>query len=462
MATFQHPDNNPLLAAKVFVNEAGSTFANVIRGLLQDNARRMVEVAGVADMTDSTTGTASTDTVVMTIPTAAFDGSASGASPATAFNTEMNIFEDIGVEFGDWMNNVRVRLGLPQITWATGSGTSGTLEAAAGAVAGLDTTNGATAIDFLTGVAAMTAVRNNFATMLRAVNELAAAMGESVLTESTERGTPSATYALVAVADATAGTGPSAGDTSISDTVADAFLAALVNNVATLALKFNAMVTGSGLPADLTVSALTTGSSDGDTLATAGAAFTAYDDVATASAPVAGWNTAVGVIEDNFADLALRTNLLLARYNFTLMTDSTTGTANTALALIDDTQTSVDGTGDNSLSEASGTVGRGKIDANVATLIVEINKLVPFFGIVALTDNFGGTASVASPPVLVPIGDGTGVDNGAAATGLETLVDIDPYLDRVVDAQLTIAAKLAEMTGTTPGITKPLKAIAGL
>lgn len=445
-------------SARIHQKETGG-LGDVVRRMLQSQARDKLAVAGVPDLTDNSTGAAVASGTLadMVIPTAAYDGTSSGAAPATAFNTAAGVVENVGAVLADALNNARVRLGLPLITWTTGTiAAANTIPAMTKA---LTATSGATAVDYATGVDRMTSLRKNVHTLARAMNEVLEAAGRvkmnlAPLGGEWDYSTP---YALDAVADATAGTGDSAGETSISDTVMDAFLDAAADNVATMAYVWNARMTQAGIT-DLTDNSGGTAESP---LASAGADFTAHQDGGTDTAPKAGWDAEMAKLENNFADLAARTNELLGRYGLAPLVDGTTGTANTTLEVIDDSLTAVDGTGGGAdgLELASANTQKGVIEDNVATLMVEVNRLCPYFGVVTVVDSFGGTADGGK--ALGEIGtSAAAVNNSAAATGVAD-AEADAFLDRVTDAMATMAAKLNEMTGTEVDM-DPLTAVAAL
>jgi len=441
-----------------FIHDAGPNgLAAMVRGIAQDLARTKIEVASVPNLTDNSTGTKAATIAALVIPTAAFDGQTSGAAPGAAFNTAIGLFEDVGQVLIRSFNNVRVRLGLPLLVAASGS--EATADTIPAMTKTLTSTNGATAIDFTTGVAKMKEARVNLATLVHGFNEIMEALGETKFAGVGGGFADAAVpQTLTAITDATSGTGTPAGKTSIDDTVMDTFLTALANDIASLAAEWNNKMFQAALT-DLTDSS---GGTAEDPLATAGVAFPLFQDGGTDSAPKAGWDAEIPKIDNNFADLALRANLLLERFDISPLIDSTTGTANTTLEVIDDTLTAVDGTGANSLENVTANATKVNVDNNVSTLMVEVNRLAPLFGVPTRTDNFGGTVSTTKTLVLTGT-SGAGVDNGAAATGCADAA-VDAWLDRVTDALATMAAMLNAMTGTLGDTmpTKELKVVAAL
>jgi len=426
--------------------------SDVVQGLAQDHARIKLDSAGVTDLTDNSGGTNANAVALMTVPTAAFDAQTAGGSPASAFDTAAGKIENACAVFADHLNNARVRLGLVLMTWTTGTiATAGTL---ASLTTSLTATSGATAIDFTTGVARMKSIRNNIGTLARGLNEVLKAVGDPRIADASG-GTPDFSgLAMEAVANATAGTGTPAGATSISDAVMDAFLLAAAANIASLADWFNDAMFQTGL-SDLTDNSAGVAT---DTIAAAAKiTLVAYQDVATASVPKVQLDTELAKIDNNFADLSLRTNLLLARADLSELTDNSGGTANTTLEIIDDTLTAVDGTGSNSTPFAGTQAIVNAITNNISSLVAKINLLAPLYGVVIITDSAAGTVSNTLAATAVT---GAGVDNGAAATGLNNVL-FNAYMVAVQDALASMAGKLNEMTGTGSP-TKPLRVVAAL
>jgi hypothetical protein len=429
-------------AGKVHGRDADALGA-IVRGLAIDHARAKAASATIADLTDNTTGVAAASVVDLVLPTAAFDASSAGGATRTDFNTAIGKFENAGAVLGDNLNKLRARLGLELVSWA-----SGTIAAAATLPAqdkSVNTTSGATALNYASGRTAMAAAKANLRKLVRAFNECMVALGFPKVTDALS-GPFGDGYILVAIADADAddqtGTAND-GKTAISKTVADTFLDSLADNLATLAAFWNVRMGQAGLT-DLTDNS--GGSAAGDTIAEIDQSFTAHQDGTDDSAPATQFNTELAKIENNFADLALRINTLAVFHGLgTLLADSTGGTANTTIEVIDDTLTAVGGTSDTTLSKASADVTFGQIADNFATLVEAVNELCPLHGLTELDDGSGGEASASG--TLVALTDGVGVDNSAAATGTAN-AEVNAALDGVTDNLATIAAKLNAMTGS--------------
>ncbi len=429
---------------------ADNGLAAIIRGLAQDNARAKIEVAGVGDFTDNTTGTATGVAVTaLVVPSALFDATSVDGAPATAFNTAIGVFENNGAVFADHLNNARVRIGLPLMTWASGTiATAATLPVMTKSLSG---TTGATAIDFVEGLARMNSARDNLATMARGLNEILEALGDTNITDNSG-GTPDfADVALDTIADAAANAD---GSSSISDTVMDAFLLQLANGVATLADRFNDAMEQAG-PSDLTNNA---GGTTSDILA-AMTAPPAFQSSGADSLTKTLWEVELAKYRNNFADITARANLLLGKYSLTQLTDSSAGSANTTVEAVLATIADADpSTGPQGVERATHASTFALIMNNFASVTAKINLLVPFFGAVGMTDSSGGTAGaiIVAMPDSGDAVDGT--DETTNATVASTPSDVQLAIIR--NAFTSLAAKLNEMTGE--GITKALKVTAAL
>jgi len=446
MASVKIFDNHFSGHGKLF---GANGLANVVRGMAQDAARIKLDIAGVTDMTDNTTGTAAASVVALSLPPQ-FDATSVDGAPTAGFNTAANKLEDAFAAMADSMNDVRVRLGLKLLSWTTGSiATRHTIPALDLTLTG-DT--GANAVDFATGRNRVSLLRDNVSLLTYALNEVATALGEPTTLGNIGGTVDRSGLVLKAVSDATGGTGSPAGTTSIADTVMDTFLTAIAANMATIAAEWSRIV-GDPSTTDLTDNS---GGVVSNTIADVSPTLVGYQDVATDSAPQVGLNAEMNKLDNNFADLTAQVNILLARYDIGLLTDSSGGSADATLEVIDDDLTEVDGTGSNSAPVAGTQAIFDAIAANIASLTAKVNLLVPFFGVEALTDNSGATAAET---IVATAAIGAGVDNGAAATGLEGAV-VDGFLSDVQNAQASLAGKLNEMTGS--GVpTKALHVVAG-
>jgi hypothetical protein len=163
----------------------------ILRGIAIDNARLKVEVSGVKQFTDNSTGTAGFSIVALTI-------------------------------------------GLPASSAASG------VQAAADTIAALDKTSttatGASAASFASTAVALKAAKDNFARLVNGANAIFAAVGASKVSAQV-LGPHALDLALIAIPTVTS---VAAGPSAVAKADADAFLTAYANNVATLAAKWNA------------------------------------------------------------------------------------------------------------------------------------------------------------------------------------------------------------------------------
>jgi hypothetical protein len=431
-------------ASKVY--DAGSDgLAAAVRGLAIDHARIKVEVAQVADLTDNSTGTNGGAIVAMNVPTAAFDASAAGGVTASALNTSLDKLENAGAVLVRSLNNVRARLGLDIMSHASGT------VAAADTIPAQDLTGtggtGNTTPTFASAVTALTQAQKNVYRLARAANEVLTAIGEEPLAIAAMSGMPS-DYALAAIPTISASAD---GAASVSKTVVDAFLTAVANNLASIAYAWNSAMIQGGL-SDLT-------DSSGGTPATGLAAMTMptpANGAATTSAPKAGFDTAMGIIEENLSEVATRMNVLRRRYGLAPYTDNTGATVDGTLSSQSVNLSAVDGsTGTVAVDQVSALADLTLIKNAQSSLVQGINDLVGFFGLDPLTDALGGTTSTTLANIPAT---GTGV---GGATGTPTLLDteVDAALAVIRDNNSTLAATLNSMTGT--GVpTKPLSVVA--
>lgn len=407
----------------------------VIRGLAVDHARIKLEIAAIGDLTDNTTGVAALSVVDQVLPTAVFDASAAGGATRTEFNTAIGKFEDAGKVLVNAFNDARARLGLPLLSAASGA------EAAADTIPAQDksvnTTSGATSLNYTAGRTAMQKAKDNLHRLVRGLNDIRVAVGHEKLATALSGSLPS-DYALVTIADAAA---DADGATAISKAVADTFLDSLADNLATIAASWNDAMFQTGL-SDLT-------DSSGGTPA-AGLAVNTIPALAagaaTTSSPKAGFDTRLGVIEGNLSDLCARMNLLRARYGLAKYTDSTGVTPDTTLAAQNAALAAVDGsTGTDAVDGATARTRMQTIHNALSSLAVGINELCGFFGIDELTDALVGSTLSTTIANIAATGTGVGQDVTPDATLLDSAVDT--WLTTCAHNVATLATKLNAMTG---------------
>jgi hypothetical protein len=415
------------------------------RALAIDNARMKVEIAEVADLTDNTTGTAGASVADIPVQTAKFDATSAGGAQRAAFNTALGKIENAGRVLTNSMNNVRARLGMTLLSAASGA------QAAKDTIPAQDKTvteaTGTSAADFTTGKAAMLAAKDNVGRLLRSLNEIMIAIGEDELASSLA-GDVASDDDLVAL---TAASASSDGSSSVSKAAADAFLTAVANALASIAGRWNDRMFQTGL-SDLTDN--TTGTAANGLVANAIPALAV--PAATTSSPKAGFDTQLGVIKNNIADLALRVNTLRKRYGLSVLTDNSGGTADTTLAALSADLTAVDGSsGTTAVDGASARDRMTKINNALSSLGASINELCDKFGVQRLTDALGG---VVSTTIAAIAATATGVGGGSDPITLLD-ADVDAWLDTNADNIATLAAKINECTGSGAP-TKPLGVVA--
>jgi hypothetical protein len=218
--------------SKVFGREPDA-LAAIIRGLAIDSARLKVEVSGVADFVDNTTGTTASVLVNVPIPATAIDATSAGGTLASALNTSLGKIQNAGLVVENVINTARTLLGLPLLTGSSGTeATAGTIPAQT--LAGTGGT-GAAAASFASAVAALNIAKSNLVRLIRGADEVFVALGVSSLAYN--QGSHVLDLALVAIPTVTTS---AAGLEALALTDATAFLAAYANNVATLAATWNA------------------------------------------------------------------------------------------------------------------------------------------------------------------------------------------------------------------------------
>jgi hypothetical protein len=218
--------------SKVFGRESDA-LAAIVRGLAIDNARLKIEVSGVHDFTDNSTGVAGSALVNTPIPAVKIDATSAGGAQAAALNTSLGKIQNAGLVIENTINTARTLLGLALLT-----GTAGT-QATADTIPAQDKTGtsgtGSAAADFVSSVGALKAAKDNLARLTRGANEVLAAIGVAPLAYN--QGSHALDLAIATIATVTAsGTGTNA--LALAD--ATAFLAAYAANVATLAATWNA------------------------------------------------------------------------------------------------------------------------------------------------------------------------------------------------------------------------------
>ena len=164
---------------------------------------------------------------------------------------------------------------------------------------------------------------------------------------------------------------------------------------------------------------------------------------ATTSAPKAGFDTELGKIANNLADLALRANLLLGQNDMATLTDSSGGTANTTLEALLVNLTAVDGsTSTAALDEVSARLRMASVNSALSSLAAAVNDLAVVYGVAPLADLLGGTVDTTIPAIAATAG-------GVSGTGPVTMLDVavDAWLVINRNNVASLAARLNAMVG---------------
>ena len=424
-------------------NRDSTGLASIIRGMAIDNARiKIVETSNVGAFTDNTGGTADTTApftlVDMPIaPTGQFNATSAGGVQQAAFNTSLGKIASAQAVFAERLNLARARLGHTLVTFA-----SGTI-AASGTLPSLDltatTASGVSAVDYTSYVAGVTVMKANHRILVNAFTEVMGALGFDQNIADSISVVFSQNYLLAATPTVAAS---ASGNPSVALADGTAFLADIANNLSTMAAMWNQVMAGAGITA-LTDS--TTGTASDQTVNTVGT-FTPYTTAGTDCAPKAGFDTLLGVWRNASASIAAKINVIAEEHGLApLLVDSTTGTVSNTLAA-QATLTAVTGT-TVCLDAVSGLVALNDEKNNISTITAAINKLVPYYGVTALTDNSGGTASTAAVPLLVATPTTAGGVSGASLSSVantETTADIA----EIANAYATFAKTLNAMVGS--------------
>lgn len=434
---------------RVATAEAHS-LGDVIRKLAQDLARTKLQNTALTDFTDSSTGVAAGTFVDAVIPTAAFDATSAGGALRTDFNTAQTALLNAQAVVGDWINRVRRLIGLPLLSWATGTITTpGTIPAL---TLTTTTTSGATSLDFASGVTAMKLMHKNNRILVDAWREFQMATGSIVFASTLLK--QSDVYGQ-AIVDTPAAAASATGASAISKAVADAFLTALAANIATIANDYNFFISGVAALVDLT------DSSGGTAAATlpANTVPIAAAGAATTSSPKAGFDTELVVIKNSLASLCKRMNELRTMFGLARYTDSTTGTASTTLAADTVNLTAVDGSsGTVAVDQVTGRARLSTIQNACSSLNVGINEVRSAAGLFPFTDSTVG--AVLSTTLGAIAATGGGVGGATAVTLLDT--DVDAWLVINRNNMATLAKALNDITGTAMDMTPPLQVVASL
>ena len=210
--------------------------AAILRGMLIDNARLKVEVAGVVDFTNNSGGTAGA-AVAAPVPKTPVDATvASSAEAVASFNASLVKIANAGAVITATINEASALLGLPANTAATGA------VASANTIPAQDLTgtigNGALGADFATSVAAIKVANLNLAALANGMNEVLVAIGQTPVPVSL--GETNLGYAAIAIPVAVASAAVASVPSALGLADSTAWLAAYAGSLTKLATAWNA------------------------------------------------------------------------------------------------------------------------------------------------------------------------------------------------------------------------------
>ena len=209
----------------------------VIRGIAIDNARIKIMTSNVPDLTDNSTGVATAALVALAVPTE-FDASTADGASQAEFKVAIVKIEDAGKVLATSVTNARTILGLSAVAAASGT------QAAANTIPGITQVVveevGSDAVDFTSGRVAIAQAKSNLERLLRAVNEVFVAIGaDPIGSDLKTQGSSGENLTAISVVKRSA-----VGSTShLSKVDANAFLANMANNIATIAKAWNKIMT---------------------------------------------------------------------------------------------------------------------------------------------------------------------------------------------------------------------------
>lgn len=411
--------------------------AKLIRGLAIDNARNKFSAVDITKQTDSTTGTAAAAIAAVTLPAATHltDGVATTAAPKAGFDTAIGKLANCAASFANHINYYLASLGHPQIVIPSGPTVTAALPALDKTLSGVATTG---AVEPDTGRTQLQRQIDNLSTIARGCNKIAEALGIPTLADVSGGAASNTLYAAASTGSSVNGSTTA----TLSDTQVDAALTAIANNYASLALFIGRVID----PDEATNLTDSSGGTASSAIPPALAALTipsAYTTAGTDCAPKAGFDTALGVIENNLAELTAKANDLiryrgLTERGITLLTDSTGQTTNGTLESQSVNLTAVTGT-TACVDFTTAAASLLAVKNNISTIAAKVNDISEFYGLIDLADSTGGTVSTSGTVANVA-STGTGNDGTADATMSDT--DVDAVLVVIRNSLSTIAARL--------------------
>ena len=209
-----------------------------IAALAQENARARVGADSITDLTDSTDGTAGTALVPVVTPTIATVAGTTSMAPKAAFDTQIGIIEDahreLAVKANEMIDAIVPGSTITKVEDLTsGAAANDTMAEITAALTG--TATAGEGVDANTGIREINTARNNQSAVCAAINWCRVAQGLAPISDNSG-GVFTKTAALYQTTDAVAtATAAVANANSLTDATVDAALAALRNNISTLA-----------------------------------------------------------------------------------------------------------------------------------------------------------------------------------------------------------------------------------
>lgn len=218
-----------------------------VKATARNSVRAAISAAPVAAVTDSSTGSNVASVAIPTINTKAIPSGANLAS-RTAFNTAIGTVHDAIANLRNTLLGFYTPLGIADHLGAHGgaAGVAGTVGAITKVVTGVDGTAG-NALQRVEANSALSRQRNNLASLIKAYNHVATAMGVATIPNNTGG---KASDPISFGASVTATTAIAAGSVATADLASkaevDASLTALANTVSHIANKVNVVLRAAG------------------------------------------------------------------------------------------------------------------------------------------------------------------------------------------------------------------------
>jgi len=211
--------------------------AAILRGMLIDTARLKIEVSGVHDFTDNSTGTSTGGALLaMPVPSVGVNATSAGGVQVTALNASLVKLQNAGKVITNTINEASALLGLPANV--SGFGTQVTGDTIPAQDLTSTAASGTAAATLASAIASFNAVEANVAALAAGVNAVLVAVGAAPV-DATMLGSQTSAYLLTAIS-IPATVAVAAGPGALAKADADAFLDNAADNIATLAAAWNA------------------------------------------------------------------------------------------------------------------------------------------------------------------------------------------------------------------------------